>query len=121
MTALGEAVRRQRTPPLATEVEEERWARKEKAEHDVRKAEIAEKRLENEASRARMATKYGLDPKKYASRQSGTKGSADARDGRGSGSVGSSGGTGDVGGFVGGGVGGMLKRPGLQVFAAMAR
>lgn len=109
VSALDEAVRRRRTPPLAAEVEEERWARREKAELDSQRRASAERRRDNEAMRSRMAQKYGLDPDKYVSRrprqrstaaQSSTLG-GDTMDVAGGSSTGG-GGVGSVGGGGGG-------------------
>lgn len=74
VSALGEAVRRARAPPLAAEVEEERWNRKEEAAAEAQRRLNAQRRRENEASRAGIAAKYGLDPARYASRRGGGEG-----------------------------------------------
>ncbi|CAN0200635.1 unnamed protein product, partial [Pylaiella littoralis] len=68
-SALGEAVRRARAPPLAAEVEEERWNRKEEAAAEAQRRQNAQRRRENEVSRAGIAAKYGLDPARYYSRR----------------------------------------------------
>ncbi|CAM9493910.1 unnamed protein product [Hapterophycus canaliculatus] len=71
VSALGEAVRRLRAPPLADAVEQERWQRRENLAAEAQRLENAQRRRDNEASRAKMAVKYGLDPNKYASRDRG--------------------------------------------------
>lgn len=108
VSALEAAIRRRRAPPLAAEVEEQRWVKKEKAEIDAQRRLSAERRHHNENMRARMAEKYGLDPNKFASRRSPRSGddhSAYGGEIRGAGfGGGSSGGAFGSGGFGGAGV-----------------
>lgn len=49
-------------------MEQERWQRKENEAAEAQRLESAQRRRDNEASRAKMAVKYGLDPNRYASR-----------------------------------------------------
>ncbi|CAM9589979.1 unnamed protein product, partial [Scytosiphon promiscuus] len=72
VSGLGEAVRRLRAPSLADAVEQERWQRKEDAAAEAQRLENAQRRRENETSRAKMAVKYGLDPNKYAAAAAGS-------------------------------------------------
>lgn len=112
---MGEAVHRRRTPCFAKEVEDERWARREKAAYAAQKRLSAEKREENKASRTRMAVKYGLDPNKYASRNSDSPRESCV----GVGGIGA--GRGDSSFGVGGMGDGLVKGAGFQVLAAVAR
>lgn len=96
-------------------MEEERWARREKAAYAAQKRMSAEKREENQASRTRMAVKYGLNPNRYASRNSDSPRES-------YGGVGGSGaGRGDTSFGVGGMGDGLVKGAGFQVLAAVAR
>lgn len=98
VAALEETVRRRRSLPLAEEVEEERWARREQKEFVAQRRVSAERRREHESLRTQMAIKYGLDPSKYVSKRpmrSGTE--RDCGEGVGSGNGSGSSGGGGVG------------------------